>query len=203
MKKLIVALMVLSTLASCGKDNKVASPAAPVVSTSNTAVTSTTTDPAGQALVSLINSYTTSFGTGRSVEYNMYFKDLIALSQYTIKYKYTKAAMANASNTECSGKYIQFCYTKWNSETQVTEPALSREVLHGGVVVATKQAELIDIINKRHPGYPIVNNGIGVFYIKTIDNTVYVIDTRFPLQANPAQITNSAGTETLFSVKLQ
>ena len=63
MKKFILALMVVATLVSCGKDNKVSSgaPAAGTNPLTGTAIN----DTSAVALASLVDNYSTSFGLGQ------------------------------------------------------------------------------------------------------------------------------------------
>lgn len=189
MKKLIVALMVLSTLASCGKNNKVASPAPAAASPATTAIT--TTDQLGVALGQKIDNHTTQFGVGLINAYTTIGQ--LANQGVAITYKYTKST-ASAS-PECEKKWI---FTLCTS-TSVTSfnPTVSRTVTNSGVNVSAKVAELKDIINRKHAAYPIQVSGYA-FFITTSDNKQYVIDTRMPIQANPVGIRDTAGTEYMF-----
>lgn len=186
MKKLIVALMVLSTLASCGKDNKVASPAT-TAATSPATTTVTTTDQVGVALAQKIDNYTTQFGLAQVNYYTTIGQ--LANQGVAITYKYTKST---ASSAECEKKWI-FTVCSSSSSTSFN-PEVSRTVANSGVNVTTKINELKALINAKHPAYPIQVSGY-VFYIVTTDNKQYAIDVRMPIQANPIGIRNADGTQ--------
>jgi hypothetical protein len=198
MKKLIVALMVLSTLASCGKDNKVAS-GTTVATSPVTTGTVTTTDPNGILLGQKIDSHLSSFGIGRSAEYNMTYSELINRN-YDLKYRYTKST-SSSSNCEVKWGIVTICKQSSSSTTPAESRAVIDLVSDRTAANASKQVELKTIINNRHPGYAIQSNG-SVFYVKTLDGKVYAIDTTLPLRANPAYIQDSSGSEQIFSIKL-
>lgn len=185
MKKLIVALMVLSTLASCGKDNKVASATTAATSPITTPVT--TADQVGVALGQKIDSYTTQFGFAQVNYYTTIGQ--LANQGYSITYSYTKDS-SSVSNPDCEKKWIFTICSSSSSSSNITAN-VSRTVQNTGVNVTTKINELKAIINAKHAAYPIQVNGYS-YWIKTSDNKEYIIDTRMPIQANPVGIYDPA-----------
>lgn len=183
MKKLLLSLMVLATLASCGKDNKVSS------TTGNYNVTNPLVTGNVQAtdLVNRINSYTTGFGEGQIV---------------------TSAA----SNQTCGTKwgFINYCYGSSGSNyatTGLTWNALAAQqpniryyysnqsiVTHSSVNIASKQTELINLLNSATS-----IQVSGTLYYIQVSGAYYVIDTRYPIQANPSAVTN--GYQTIYFVQ--
>ncbi|MEA9355204.1 hypothetical protein SHI21_03285 [Bacteriovorax sp. PP10] len=180
MKKLLLSLMVLATLASCGKDNKVSSGSTSLVNVSNPLVTS---NPYAQELVTRINNPAAGFGEG-----------LI----------YSSAS----SNQTCGTKwgFINYCYGSsgststttgltWNAlaaqrPTVVYQYSTGRTVRHSDVSIATKQAELIALLNSAS------NIQVaGTLYYIQVSGAYYVIDTRYPIQANPSAVSNGYQTE--------
>jgi hypothetical protein len=205
MKKLIVALMLVTTVISCGKDNKVASGAN---SSANDTSAITISDNGGIQLGKMIDSYAAEFGSGTTYV-NPYigwktWREVIALTS-NLTYKYTKASYVTNSNDNCDEKwgFIQVCTYK-NSYDSSSAPTFSRSVNHAGVSVSAKQAELRDIINRASSLYPIQVVGT-TYYIRTTDGYRYAIDTRLPIQANPTGIQkpNNGETEYLYGVSVQ
>lgn len=154
MKKLLLGLVVLASLVSCGKDNKVSSTASSLTVT-NPLVTnnSSATD-----LVSRINSYTSGFGEG----------------------------------------YISNSGTTWNAltasrPTLVYQYSTGRTVRHSDVVIATKQSELISLLNSATS-----IQVSGTLYYIQVSGAYYVIDIRYPIQANPSAIQSTSYTEYLY-----
>ncbi len=205
MKKLIVALMVLSTLASCGKDNKVKSPAAPAVVT-NPSTTVSTTDANGVALADKITNYTTQFGVGQIIYYGNYATwGQLVNNALPLNFKYTESTSTTTANGQnCETKWSIFTVCSYSSSTSSTSSLpVSRTVQSNNVNVASKQDELRAIINSRNPLIPIQISGTS-YRIQATDGKQYVIDTRFPLQANPIGIRKTVDgqlkTEYLFNI---
>ncbi len=170
MKKLLVALMVLTTLASCGKNNSVSSGAP---GSSTTALTSATANASN--LASMITNYSSNFGVS--------WAQMLA-NQPNLTYYYFKAANAASS-----------CQTKWTifyvCSSNTSSATISRQVVNSSVNIASKQAELMAIVNKSSR---IQQNGSAV-YIYTTDAKLYIFDLSLPIQAQPTQIQDSTSTE--------
>lgn len=201
MKKLLLSLMVLATLASCGKDNKVASTAA--TTTANPAVT--ISDQSGVSLGQKIDNYTTQFGLGqyRVDYYTVYTYQQIVSMNVPMNYHYTKSTSSTTSNGQtCEKKWGIFYVCSYTSSSNTASSLTdSRVVLNANVDVASKIAQLKAIINDANPLYPIQTNGY-TYYIRTRDGKHYAIDTRYPIQAQPIGISDSSGTEYLYNIKL-
>lgn len=196
MKKLIVALMVLSTLASCGKDNKVASPVATApTSTSPVTTAITTADAVGVELGKKVDAYNVQFGAVAMYQ-GMSYNEIVARGGI-LKFKYTKSAAA-ASNCETKWGFITICSGSTSSSNITT----SREVANAtdSTTVIAKLNELKAIINKAHPMYKIQTNG-SIYYIYTVEGKTFAIDTRVPVTANPVGIRQADGSaEYLYSI---
>lgn len=205
MKKLIVALMVLTTLVSCGKDNKVASGAAAAPVVTNPAIT--VTDAAGIALGNQITSYTTGFGTARVLYYNNQYsiQQLVdnGVMMDLIYVKNTSTSTNVDPNCEKVLVIFTFCKSSSSSSTALPTGAITRGV--NDVTAAVKQDELRAIINNKNPLIAIQtstnpNYGGTVYKIIAKDGKQYVIDTSHPLQANPVGIA-TPGANGTFSVE--
>ena len=198
MKTLLLSLLVVASLVSCGKDNKVASSAAATSATSPITVTVAGASELG----SKIDNYTTQFGTG-SITYYGYPQTYGALVNQAMNlvYRYTKAtSAASASGSNCQLKWSIFYVCSYsNTTTNFSSVVESRKVFNNSVDVLSKQNELKAIINSVNPLIPIQNNGYS-YNITTREGKQFVIDTRYPIQANPIGIKDSAGTEYLFNI---
>lgn len=198
MKTLFLSLLVVASLVSCGKDNKVESSAQAGPTTSPI----TATVAGASALGSKIDNYTTQFGTG-SITYYGYPQTYGGLVNQAMNlvYRYTKAsAAASASGSNCQLKWsIIYVCSYSNTTTNFSSVTESRKVYNNSVDVLSKQNELKAIINSANPLLPIENNGYS-YKITTKEGKQFVIDTRYPIQANPIGIKDSAGTEYLFNI---
>lgn len=170
MKKLIVALMVLTSLVSCGKNNSVGSVGGAGGTVTNPLVINNTS---AQALVSMIANPSTGFGQG--VIYN------------------------NSTSQNCGTTLfglLQYCtYGGGATQTGITWNSLmasnsglvfqyspNRTIRNNiDVTIATQQAALSSILNS---ATSIQVNG-PIYYVQ-VSGAQYVIDTRLPIQANPA-----------------
>jgi len=177
MKKLLLALMVLATLASCGKDNKVSSTTANGLTVTNPIVTGSTT---AQSLINMINS-PTSFGQGQVV--------------------------SSGSQQNCGTKwgFIYYCTTSSSGGTSTGKtwaqaiaenPGVTFQYSSGRTVrnidinITTKQQELINLLNA---ATNIQSNG-PIYYVTTASGQ-YVIDTRYVIQVNPSATISSGVNE--------
>lgn len=197
MKRLLMPLMVLSMLISCGKDNKVSS-AAPSTSVYNPI---TTTVQGASDLGAKIDNYSTQFGL-QQVPYGYYGQyqtyGTIANSGINLVYRYTKST-SSASGSNCTIKWSIFYVCSTSSSFTGTSVAESRQVFNNSVDITAKANELKAIINRANPLIPIMALGTS-YRVQTLDGFQYVIDTRYPLQANPIGISSSAGTEYLYNI---
>lgn len=180
MKKLLLSLMVLASLVSCGKDNKVSSGSSSY-NYSNAYLSGTGATYASD-LVAKINNYSANFGNGQI---------------YT-----------SSSNQTCGTKwgFINYCYGSSGSNyatTGLTWNALAAQqpnirylysdntiVTHSAVNIATKQQELITLLNSATN----IQVSGTLYYIQVTSGAYYVIDTRYPLQTNPSAVTNGYQT---------
>lgn len=193
MKHLFFGLLVLTTLASCGKSNTVGgtAAAAPAVSTPVTSAI-TVTGQVETQLAQIIDG--NQFGLGQATYYETWAQVVAKMPNTTYNYgNYT----ATQSNPNCKTylSIIQVC----SNSSSTSNISVSRSVVHSSVDLVTKQNEIKAIINRRSM---VQSAGYGVFYIRTTDNSTYIIDQRLPIQANPVQTTSASGSgETLVSVQ--
>ncbi|MBP9682557.1 MAG: hypothetical protein KBD76_14210 [Bacteriovorax sp.] len=199
MKKLIVALMVLATFASCGKKNSVDTGSTAVatapVSTTNT-LTTTASGAIEAELASKID--TNAFGTGTIYlsSYPETFSQLVT-SNPNLIYKYgTMDVTANSSSSQKCAKIggVPILCANWSVSTSVSASSLTdkRTVMHSSISDLDQKKALIELINKRSSVYR-DSYYAGVYYIILSDATVYTIDTSRPLQANPVATQKSTG----------
>jgi hypothetical protein len=175
MRKLLLSLMVLATLASCGKDNAVNGGANTIVT--NPVVTGNTS---AQDLVNKINNPSTGFGTGRLVVNNASTPN--CKEKWIFTYCTTSSSSANQTTTTwnalASSRSLTYQFAYFNG-------GLSKSYSHSSVVVATKQKELTDLLNSATNIYV-----SGTTYTIMVSNTQYIIDTQYPIQANPIRTSN-------------
>jgi hypothetical protein len=197
MKKLVVALMVLTTLASCGKNNTVGS----TVPSTNPL---TVAGPIETSLGSIIDN--NQFGTGLYYLSNGYrdtYKRFIETGA-NFTYKYSAAANVVTSNTSSNCTtilLIPICgyVTGYRSSTTGNLDPITRTVANSSVNLIDKQNELKAILNSRMLG-GIQQVSYSVFIIVSNNGKTYIIDTALPIQANPVQQTNSAGAKEYLSI---
>lgn len=190
--------MVLAVvLASCGKDNKVGG--------TGTHFSPITTNVQGAAdLGQKIETYGTSFGTGQLYYYGttQTWANL-ANTGLNLGYRYTKSSGSVTSpGSSCDKKWGIFyvcSYSSSSTSSNYTSAAESRKVNNNTVDITTKANELKAIINRANPLIPIQSSGYS-YLIQTTDGFQYVIDTRYPLQANPIGIRTSTYTEYLYNI---
>lgn len=197
MKKLLLPFMVLAVvLASCGKDNKVGG--------TGTQFSPITTNVQGASqLGQLIDNYTNTFGLGSTLYsgYPYTYKQIID-SGANIVYRYTKSTSTySSSSPNCDKKWGIFYVCSYsNTTTPMPNVTESRPgVPNLSVDVHSKANELKSIINRANPLIPIQSSGYS-YLITTNDGVQYIIDTRYPLQANPIGIRTSTYTEYLYNI---
>lgn len=193
MKNLLIALVILSSLVSCGKKN-VAGP----VGSATSAISVGNLPVQSQQVASQLGSIVTNnqFGLGQATYYETWNQYVAHAPNTTYNYGSIAAAQ---SNNNCHTVATIFYVCSSSSTTTPTTTSITRSVVHSSVALVTKQNEIIGIINRTNM---IQAAGNGVFYILTTDNSTYVIDTKLPMQANPVQVRSAAGAgETLISVQ--
>jgi hypothetical protein len=188
MKNLVVVLMVLSTFASCGKNNSANSGISGVSNPITTAV------QGASSIGSMIDNYTTQFGLNQS-SINYYITwGALANQSVNIGYHYTKDTTSASNNCTLKWGIINVCSSTSVPTSSVVE---SRKVNNNDIVILTKQNELKGYINN---SYMITQNGSTSFLIYLKDGRKVVIDARYPLQAQPTGIMDSTGTEYLYNI---
>jgi hypothetical protein len=191
MKKLVVALMLLSlSVVSCGKNNSTNSGTAGVSNPITTSI------QGASQIGAMIDNYGQYFGSAQASYYMTYLQ--MVNQGANLKYHYTKTASAS-SNSNCSLKWGIFyvCSSSSTSSTtsNVTE---SKLVENNAVTILTKQNELKGYINT---ALQITQSGTAT-YIYTNQGKYIVIDTRYPIQAQPVGIQDSTGNEYLYNITL-
>ena len=205
--------MVLTTLVSCGKDNKVAVPAA-AANPATTAIT--VTDQAGITLGTAIDNHVSQFGLGTVLYAGQYRETWSRILQVGIplNYLYTQSNSATSANGQtCEKKWGIFyvcSYSSYESTTASGTVTTSRTVTGAAVDINAKINELKSLINTKNPLIPIQVSqnyqGGASYLITALDGKQYVIDTRYPLQANPIGVrtpavgTTAAKTEYLYNI---
>jgi hypothetical protein len=198
-KKTLLTLAMALLFSACGKDNKVGGGGGVGGPIGSSPIT--TTVYGASQLGSMIDNYSTQFGTGY-VNYFGYTHDFKTLvnTGVAITHKYTKStSSSNGSNCKSTGGFFSFTYcTSSGTYSGSSSLVVSRSVDSSTVNVAAKQDELKAIINSANPLIPISFYG-SMAFITTLSGKRYGIDTYFPIQANPTIIQDSSGTEYLFS----
>lgn len=171
--------MVLATLASCGKDNKVDTAAAGASSSSITL-----DDATAKQLATVIDNSTTYFAAR-------------PYANYRLGYVTTTAQTTNTGNNceEKTGWFgIKYYVCKSSSSTAVTPTSY---VAVSSVILETKRSEIRAIVNRSSAG-AIYYNGVA-YTVKTTDGNLYTIDTRYPIEANPVVVQTAAGQITYYA----
>ena len=185
--------MILATLVSCGKDNKVSSgPVTPVVGT-NPYVNGYTGNLTGAALAAAQDL------AARITNVSGFGEGLVITS-------------SGSSNQTCGTKwgFINYCYGSagggnyavqgnmtWN-QLAAQNPNLTyyynfgSRATHSSVTISTKQAQLLQLLNSA------VNIQVsGTLYYIQVSNAIYVVDIRYPIQANPSALKTAQGEDYL------
>lgn len=178
MKNLLLSLVVLASLVSCGKDNKVSSGANATQLTNPIMVGNTT----AQVLITQLDNPTAGFGNGLVADYtsNQTCKNWGIFNYCYSSTTGTAATGARTWNTiVAANPNTVYYYT--NGTTTV----------HSQIAVVTKQNEIRAILNSASSIQVQALQGGNVYYV-TVAGGYYVIDTRYPLQVNPSAV--STGT---------
>jgi hypothetical protein len=169
MKNLIIGLLLLATVISCGKKNSVSTN---VSSPAPITVSGTTEISVGNIIDS------NQFGTGTVYVYNIPENWNQYISQMpNVTYQYGKVSCGSS-----------FCYTFFG-KSNVTK-TVTRTVVNSSVNVETKKNELKALINSRLRMQQISSTA---YQIVTTNGSIYIIDTFFPVQANPVYFQDVSG----------
>lgn len=182
MKKLLLSLLVLATLASCGKDNNVST------SGSSGLYTDPLTNPnlsgnyyTNKALADAkmaITNYQTYFGT-------MYLRTSSG-STANCKEKWFGTWCTYKQTTNSSGYTLFNHYTAQNPNIAYIFSD-GNYVVHSNVDIAAKQNEISNIFASATAlSYTDYSDG-RIFYVR-VNNDYYEINTRYPIQANPVRV---------------
>lgn len=195
MKKLLLSLMVLASLASCGKNNEVSSGAG----VGSSAIT--LNDSVAQQLGSYIDNSATMFGNSPAGYTGLTWNQILAGTYYqpakNLTYKYA-ITTAQTPSSNCEVKWSIFYVCSSSSSTNTGSVTVSRSVLHSDVNVEVKRNDLKGIINSAAAGTIQFQN--SVYCIRNASTGVmYTIDLRLPLQANPSAIQQTNGQVEYFS----
>lgn len=195
MKKLLLSLMVLASLISCGKDNKVSSgtaeltPTPPIINGYSNGQLTGPSIQIAQDLIAKINNPVSLFGEGLVVASSGNSNQKCATKLLIIHYCY--GSYSGGSSTVYSG----MTWNKLASEfPNLSYTYLRSHTVHSSVNIATKQAELIQLLN-RATDLQVVS---GTVYYVTVPEAIYIIDVRYPIQANPSAVKNAQGEDYMF-----
>lgn len=175
MKNLLIALVILSSLVSCGKKNTVGSNTGSV-----TSPITVTNNPTATSLGAMVTN--NQFGLGQATYYETW-NQYVSHAPNTV-YKYGALNNSSSGTNPCHTVAYIFTVCTSSSVTTTSSSTVTRSVVHSSVDLTAKQNELIAIINKTNQ---MQSAGYGVYYILTTDGINYVIDTKYPIQANPVQ----------------
>ncbi|MBC7712786.1 MAG: hypothetical protein H7177_05580 [Rhizobacter sp.] len=181
MKTLLFSLMLIATLASCGKDNKVSSATSGNISISNPLVTGSTQ---GQALTSMISN-PASFGQGQIVTGGSSSGQTCGVKWGIFSYCYSSGSSSGAvSNGQTWAQYVA---SVPNVGFQYSS---GRFIYNSTIDIAAKQAELVAILNAATR----VDVSGPIYYVTTA-SAQYVIDTRYTMQMNPSGTLTQSSSE--------
>jgi len=203
--KTLLVLGLALLFSACGKDNTLSGGSGGGVGGPIGSSPITSGVPGAADLGTKIDNYSTQFGTGMVSYYGYpYTYQQLVNSGLNLAYRYTKSS-TTGSGSNCEKKWGIFyvcSYSSTSSSVSVTE---SRKVFNNDIDVTSKMNELKAIINDANPLLPIYTNNPNnpnnsSYMITTRSGKQYVIDTRYPLQANPIGIKDSSSTEYLYNI---
>jgi hypothetical protein len=166
MRNLLLSLMVLASLVSCGKDSKSGS----VNGSSSSAIT--LDDTVAKQLGTLIDNSTSYFPA--------------ATTSPTARYAYVVTTVTS-SQPVCETKegWLGIKYTVCKAPT-TSNATPSSYVQVSTINLEAKRAELRSYINSSNAG-GLIFNGTG-YTVRSTSGVVYTIDPRYPIQANPVMV---------------
>jgi hypothetical protein len=188
MRNLLLSILVLASLVSCGKDKG----ANVLTGASNNAIN--IADATGVQLGGLIDTSETSFGFAQIGTGN--WNQAVAFYPY-YSFKYVTTSEASNSNCVQHGGFFKFYTCTYTSGSTSTNVTFSRVVPASSIVLAAKRAELKAIINSAIVPYGIQTLG-SRYIIRTTIGVIYTIDTSYPIQANPVSVTQTNGQQEYF-----
>ena len=173
MKKFILSLMVLASLASCGKTNQLSNNS--LIGVGTAALGTSGTDQSGRVLLS---TYIQSIN-------NNGFNPAIADTEYYRFYNTTGGSSGNGCTLHTAlGGFITYysCSGSYGTNTS-TGTYDSVTVVHSTQDLTAKRNELIAIIQQAQ--YWQNSSDRLRLYVQTTNGDVYTIDFRVPMAANP------------------
>ena len=180
MKKLLLVLTVMATIASCGKNNKVDSNVAAVAPATGT-VSNALAASQAPALVSAIAN-PAQFGQGAVITGGSSTSGQTCGTKfYIFNYCYSSSTSGSSGGYTSSGQTWAQLVTA--NPSVVYKYATGRTVVNSQVDIATKQAELRNILNSATK----IDVAGPIYYI-TAGTTIYVIDTRYTIQMQPSSL---------------
>ena len=174
MKKFILSLMVLASLASCGKTNSISNGS--LIGVGTAALGTSGTDQSGRVLLS---TYIQSIN-------NNGFNPAIADTEYYRFYNSTGGTSGNGCTIHTAlGGFISYysCSTNYGTNTSAGGTYDSVTVVHSTQDLTAKKNELIAIIQQAQ--YWQNSSDRLRLYVQTTNGDVYTIDFRVPMAANP------------------
>lgn len=172
MRNLLLSLMVLASLVSCGKDNKVDG----VNSNSSNAIT--LNDPVATQLGTVIDNSASYFAV---------------VPTTTARYTYaTTTANSAASNCETKTGWFGIKYYVCSSSNNSSNITVSAPIVASSVDLTAKRNELKGYINSSTANGGIVNGG-SYYMVRTAAGVIYTIDLRYPIQVNPVSVQQANG----------
>lgn len=170
MKKLLLALLVISSLVSCGKNNKVGGNQA-----------NTNLNVPATSSVSTINSNTAFQALAKAVTDNTFGQQYAQYVNYYTEYTFGACQIKDG--------WFGIDYVSCSSPTDVTK------VTHGTANLDTKKAELNSVLSKAVV-FSQNRYSYSAYDLRTSDNITYTIDTAVPMFANPVyKLDNNTGKE--------
>ncbi len=138
-------------------------------------------NPADQLLLKLKN-YPENFGTGQVYYYgaNQNYGTL-ANSGINLTYHYRKADSASI-NSQCEMKWGFFYVCSYNQKSY--QGTFSKKVSNQSIDLQAKVDEITSHLKNANPLIPVQVNGT-VYTISLKSGEKFIVDTRYPLQANP------------------
>lgn len=196
MKNLLIALVILSSLVSCGKKNTVGGTASAPANVVNGLTVTGTVETQLSGIID-----TNEFGLGKINYYTTWKQHVAQAPNTTYSYGSMAPLAAANTNTGCDSFFDcilpTFTFT-WSSSFSTSNVTVTRTVVHSSVNLVTKQNELKAILNKRNYIQEFLP---GVYRIMTTDNIVYIFDRNYPIEANPVQNQTTTSGDTIVNIQ--
>jgi len=185
MKKLLLALVILSTLVSCGKKNTVGT------------VTNSGIINAISASTQVESDFLTRVNGNQFAVNATYYGEPLAQAiarGANPQYRYANVAAPQAGTQNCHTVLVIFTACGGYSSTSMQTLTITRTVSHTSLSVVDQQNKLISIFNKKQS----VSFDGRYFRIFTNDNKTYYFDTALAIQAQPTSTYNADGSGEVF-----